>query len=373
MDESPYENLVGERVALERETFISSINSIKPDHRELHELDWGEKQNCQQIEQLEKELSNLTAELIAGKKQIEENEECISKLKKEQEEDGIRIQRLLGLTQPTLRDHTFNHEEAFSGFQEQLQGKQNLRRRKGGRQSNSNGIELPAPDIYDLLYDQEIHQMVLKNVSDQYTSVKNLAMKDVDSLLEDKQKRLANHESNMRDLGTIKKGLECRLQSTQAQLDFMTEKYLDLRRKAVVAYQKSMADKERAAMLQKQMKKDEERIRLQSEMKMHLLQSSMEQDLNLKTKALKTKLHNKEALLEKLEMEYEVFQKEKALATKSLKDSIQKYKQKLKAIEGERASSIRCIVQQLKELHQSLYDLEVLREKEAHYYQNYNF
>jgi hypothetical protein len=91
----------------EREIFTNCVSIIKPNHRELHVLEWESRQQEESTNYLQKELDGVDAELKKIRRETEEARQELEDLLNSQESRKAQIRRFMELPQPVQRDITY--------------------------------------------------------------------------------------------------------------------------------------------------------------------------------------------------------------------------------------------------------------------------
>ncbi|CAM9620961.1 unnamed protein product, partial [Hapterophycus canaliculatus] len=88
--------------AIEREriNFLEKIDLVQPSFDEQHQLEWGSRYQEEELLSLRSQLAQVSREVEAETKQLQDREDIIQAIRGEQQQDRIKIQTLLALSQP---------------------------------------------------------------------------------------------------------------------------------------------------------------------------------------------------------------------------------------------------------------------------------
>eukprot|EP00752_Nemacystus_decipiens_P003446 g3182.t1 len=90
----------------ERLNFLSKIDLVQPSFEEQHQLEWGRRYQDEELRSLRSELNEVSREVEAETKRLRDREEIIRSIRDEQQQDRVKIQTLLALSQPVTPDIT---------------------------------------------------------------------------------------------------------------------------------------------------------------------------------------------------------------------------------------------------------------------------
>ncbi|CAM9211503.1 unnamed protein product [Scytosiphon promiscuus] len=94
--------------AIEREriNFLNKIDLVQPSFDEQHQLEWGSRYQEEELLSLRSGLAEVSREVEAETEQLRDREEIIQAIREEQQQDRVKIQTLLALSQPITPDIT---------------------------------------------------------------------------------------------------------------------------------------------------------------------------------------------------------------------------------------------------------------------------
>ncbi|XP_078076441.1 coiled-coil domain-containing protein 77 isoform X2 [Mustelus asterias] len=234
----------------EHETLLKRLGNYKATYEEQHKLQWTMRQREEEIEELQKALSDMQVYLFQEREHALRLYAENDRLKIRELEDRKKVQHLLALVGPEAEATTYFHKEPPHKVtipQRTVQhGCTEARSSKNGRKkapSKVTGAVSPTtPENYQR--DNQTLLLQVEALQSQLQEQTQLAKEQIDALLEDRRIRMEEaHVQRERDKDKIKT-LTDKLHKTQNLLYESTKDFLQLKFEGRDAEKVWMAEKD---------------------------------------------------------------------------------------------------------------------------------
>ncbi|XP_078423668.1 coiled-coil domain-containing protein 77 [Cetorhinus maximus] len=234
----------------EHERLLKRLESYKATYEEQHKLQWEMRQREEEIEELQKALSDMQVYLFQEREHALRLYAENDRLKIRELEDRKKIQHLLALVGPEAEATTYFHKEPphkVTVPQRIVQhGYTETRSSKNGHKKIASevtrGLSPTAPENYQR--DNQTLLLQVEALQSQLQEQTQLAKDQIDALLEDRRIRMEEaHVQHERDKDKIK-SLTDKLHKTQNLLYESTRDFLQLKFEGRDAEKVWMAEKD---------------------------------------------------------------------------------------------------------------------------------
>ncbi|XP_038636776.1 coiled-coil domain-containing protein 77 [Scyliorhinus canicula] len=234
----------------EHETLLKRLENYKATYEEQHKLQWEMRQREEEIEELQKALSDMQVYLFQEREHALRLYAENDRLKIRELEDRKKIQHLLALVGPEAEATTYFHKEPphkVTVPQRTVQhGCTETRSSKNGHQKTASkvirGVSPTFPENYQK--DNQTLLLQVEALQSQLQEQTQLAKEQIDALLEDRRIRMEEtHVQQQRDKDKIK-SLTDKLHKTQNLLYESTRDFLQLKFEGRDAEKVWMAEKD---------------------------------------------------------------------------------------------------------------------------------